>query len=99
MFAFLLGSSSMILAVLYLGLSIFFMVWKQQLIEQYGVIFYIFQAFVLPILLFISGTIFLVKGRELALLLNYALFLNHLLIFYFLFKDIYLLFIKSTTKR
>ena len=96
MFAILLGSSSMILALLYLSLSIFFIAWKQQLIEQYGVISYIFQGIVAPIILFLSGTIFLVKGGQLVPILNYALFLNYLLIFYLLFKDI---FLKSTPDR
>ena len=99
MFAVLLGFSSIILALLYLSLSIFFIAWKQQLIEKHGVISYIFQGIVAPMILFLSGTIFLVKGGQLVPILNYALFLNHLLIFYFLFKDIYLLFLKSTTKR
>jgi len=99
MFGFLLGSSGMILGILYLVLSVFSVNWREQFIDRYGVILYLFQGVIAPVLIFFSGLIFLFHGWRLDPVLSYAAFLNYFLIIYFVVKDGYLFYLQRNSKR
>ena len=91
--ASILGLFNIILAVVYFIVPIVFVVQKNNIIGTGGVLFYIIQPMLAPGILLLTGMILLFQGWRLDPILQFAMFLQQLLIIYNGFKDIYIFYV------
>ena len=87
-FISLLGLLDVLLALIFIIASVIFPVTRRRIVGQTGIILYLFQGFIAPIILLICGGILTFYGW---LLINtplpLAFFLLHLLLLYLAIKD------------
>jgi hypothetical protein len=88
--AALLGLVDIILALVYLVISIVLTITRNRAIGELGIVFYVFQAIIAPIFLLLAGSIFFFQGWRLDPILTFAVFLLHLLIIYLAVKDVFI---------
>jgi Ycf66 protein N-terminus len=86
--ASLLGVIHVLLGAIYLILMIFFLVQRATRLTNYALSLYIIQAIFIPVLMFLSGVIFIFQGWRLDPILQFGQFLSFLIIIYFAIKDI-----------
>lgn len=86
-FASLLGLLDLLLALGSISLSVLLAI---QIKNIPGIVLYVIQGFLASSILFLSGLIFFFQGWRLDPILQFAVFLLHVLIIYLIGKDIYL---------
>ncbi|MGK7873841.1 MAG: Ycf66 family protein [Xenococcaceae cyanobacterium] len=98
-FSSLLGLWDLLLAIAYLILSIVMLINQSHILGELGQIIYILQAIIAPLILLICGFILIFQGWRLDPILQFAIFLLHILVIYLGVKDVVIFHLVSQRLR